>query len=138
MEDGLMSPLALITDDHPPSVALVRYLLELAEFEVIGARDGAEALALAAARRPDVIVLDLDIPVLDGCEVADRLALDPDLRRIPILVVSVYEISDFSASHGAADFAGYVRKPLEPTTFAAEVHAVISRPWQGRPNPARI
>jgi two-component system, cell cycle response regulator DivK len=124
-----MSLLALVADDHPPSVALVRYLLELAEFEVIGAQDGGEALSLAVTHRPDAIVLDLDLPVLDGCQFADRLAADPALGRIPILVVSVYEISDFCPSHSAADFAGYIRKPLEPTTFAAKVHAVASRPW---------
>jgi two-component system, cell cycle response regulator DivK len=124
-----VSHLALIADDHPPSVALVRYLLELADFEVIAAEDGGQALSLIAARRPDVIVLDLDLPVLDGCQVADRLACDAALCRIPVLVVSVYEINHFCPGHGAADFAGYVRKPLEPTTFAAEVHVVTSRPW---------
>jgi CheY-like chemotaxis protein len=124
-----MSLLVLVADDDPPSVALVRYLLELAEFEVVGAQDGAEALSFAATRPPDVIVLDLDLPVLDGCQVADRMAADPALCRIPILVVSVYEISEFCPSHSAADFAGYVGKPLEPTTFAAEVHAVAVRPW---------
>jgi CheY-like chemotaxis protein len=72
-----MSLLALVADDHPPSVALVRYLLERAEFEVIDAQDGGEALSLAVTHRPDVIVLDLDLPVLDGCQFADRLAADP-------------------------------------------------------------
>jgi hypothetical protein len=43
--------------------------------------------------------------------------------------VSVYEVSDFCPDYSAADFAGYVRKPLEPTTFAAEVHAVADQPW---------
>jgi CheY-like chemotaxis protein len=132
-----MSLLALVADDHPPSVALVRYLLELAEFEVIDAGDGAEAVSLAATRQPDVIILDLDLPVLDGCQFADRLAADPALCRIPLLVVSVWEISEFCPDHGAGDFAGYVRKPLEPTTFAAEVHAVTSRPWHRELNRPR-
>jgi two-component system cell cycle response regulator DivK len=132
-----MSLLALVADDHPPSVALVRYLLERAAFAVVGAQDGAEALSLAAMRRPDVIVLDLDLPVLDGCQLADRLAADPALCRIPVLVVSVYEINEFCPSHGAADFAGYTRKPLEPTTFAGEVRAVASRPWHRQLGHAR-
>jgi CheY-like chemotaxis protein len=133
-----VAPLALIADDHPPSVALARYLLERAGFEVVGAPDGAEALSLAAARRPNVIVLDLDLPVLNGCQVADRLAADTDLSRIPVLVVSVYEISDFCPNHSSADFAGYVRKPLEPTTFVAEVRAVASRPWHRQLNQTQL
>lgn len=129
-----MSLLALVVDDHLPSVALVRYLLEMAGFEVTDAQNGAAALSLAAIRPPDVIVLDLDLPVMDGCEFADRLAADAVLCRIPILVVSVYEISEFCPSRGAADFAGYARKPVDPTTFVTEVHAVTSRPWHRQLN----
>jgi CheY-like chemotaxis protein len=123
-----VSPLALVADDHAPSLELARYLLENDGFEVAGAEDGAEALALAEARRPDVIVLDLELPVLDGCEVRDRLAADPALSRIPVVVMSVLEIEEACPGVGRADFASYIPKPVEPATFAESVRAVIARP----------
>jgi CheY-like chemotaxis protein len=123
-----MPLLALVADDDAPSVALARYLLELDGFEVISAADGDEALSLAGARRPDVILLDLDLPVIDGCHVRDRLAADPALSTIPLLVVSVYRISEFCPDHDENDFAGYVRKPLDPAVLTDQVRAAIARP----------
>ena len=116
-----MPLLALVADDDQPSVELVRYLLEIDGFEVISAADGGEALSLAAARRPDVIVLNLDLPVVDGCQVCDRLAADAELSAIPIVVVSVYEIGEFCPDREAAEFAGYVRKPVDFNQFTEAV-----------------
>lgn len=120
-----MSLLALVAEDHPASADLARYLLEFDGFEVVCAADGSEALSLAAARPPDVIVLDLDLPAVDGCQVRDRLAADLTLSKIPVVAVSVYEISEFCPDHKARDFAGYVRKPVEPSTFADQVRVAI-------------
>ena len=123
-----MRLLALVADRDPPSVELVRYLLERDGFEVVSAADGAEALSLAAARRPDVIVLDLDLSVVNGCQVRDRLAADAELSAIPVVVVSMYEIADFYPERVAADFAGYVRKPLDPAVLARQIRAAIGQP----------
>jgi CheY-like chemotaxis protein len=121
-----MSLLALVADDHPPSVELACYLLESAGFEVVAAENGADAIALARARRPNVILLDLDLPVLNGCQVRDRLAADPALAAIPLVVMSVYEISEICPDRGPSDFAGYIRKPVEPVTFAEQVRAATT------------
>jgi two-component system, cell cycle response regulator DivK len=123
-----MSLLALVVDDDPASLELARYLLHYAGFEVICAQDGGAALLLAAEYRPGVIVLDLDLPVLDGGQVRDRLAADPSLTEIPVVAMSVQEISEFSPRHRAGDFAGYVRKPLEPETFIDEIRVVLTSP----------
>ncbi len=120
-----MSPLALVADAHPASLELARYLLELGGFEVLCAKDGREAMSLAVARHPDVVVLELDLAVIDGCEVRDRLAADPTLAGIPVVAMTVYEISDYCPRHTRADFTAYVRKPLEPATFADQVHAAL-------------
>jgi CheY-like chemotaxis protein len=116
----------LIVDDDVASLELVRYLLEARGLNILSANDGAEALALAAAHRPDAIVLDLDLPVLNGCEVQERLHAEPLLAAIPLVVTSVYEIDEFCPGRGRADFAAYIRKPLDPTTFADEVSAAIA------------
>jgi two-component system, cell cycle response regulator DivK len=118
-------PFALIADDHPASLDLARYLLEVGGFEVTCAKDGEEALSIAAARRPDVVVLDLALASIDGCEVRDRLAADPGLADVPVVAMSVYEIGDFCPGRTAADFAGYVGKPVEPATFADLVRAAL-------------
>ena len=72
-------------------------------------------------------MLDLDLPVVDGCQVRDRLAADPALSKIPVVAVSVYEIDEFCPEHGPRDFAGYVRKPVEPSTFADQVRVAIAQ-----------
>jgi two-component system cell cycle response regulator DivK len=123
--------LALVVDDHPASVELARYLLEAGGLDVVCAQDGGEALALAAAHHPDVIVLDLDLPVLDGCRVRDRLAAAPTLAAVPVVAMSAYEIDEFCPDHGRSDFAGYVGKPVDAATFADQVCATIAEPGQG-------
>jgi two-component system cell cycle response regulator DivK len=121
-----MSLRALVADGHPASAELARYLLAFDGFDVICAADGREALSLAAASRPDVVVLDLDLPVIDGFQVRDRLAADPALSKIPVVAMSTYEIGEFRLDHGPGEFAGYVRKPVEPSRFADQVRAAIS------------
>jgi two-component system, cell cycle response regulator DivK len=122
---------ALVAEDHLASAELARYLLEFDGFEVVCAADGQEALALATSKPPDVVVIDLDLPIVDGCEVRDRLAADPALSKIPVVAVSVYEIGEFCPDHGPQDFAGYMRKPVEPTTFAEQVRSAITKSGAG-------
>jgi CheY-like chemotaxis protein len=126
-----MPLLALIADNDPPSAELARYLLEADGLDVVCAADGEAALSLAAALRPAVIVVDLDLSVLDGCAVRDRLEADPTLAAIPVIAMSVYEISEFSPDHRPEQFAGYIRKPIDPTAFADQVRAAIARPEPG-------
>jgi CheY-like chemotaxis protein len=121
-----MSLRALVAEDHLASAELARYLLEFDGFEVVCAADGLEALALATASQPDVVVVDLDLPIVDGCQVRDRLAADPALSKIPVVAVSVYEIGEFCPDHGPGDFAGYVRKPVEPSVFADQIRLAIT------------
>jgi CheY-like chemotaxis protein len=124
-DDGTMRPLALIVEDHPASLELARYLLELGGFDVICAEDGVQALSMAAGRRPDVVLLDLALAGINGCEVRDRLAADPKLGNVPVVVMSVYEVTEYCPEHTPADFAGHIHKPLEPATFADQVRAAL-------------
>ena len=109
-----MPQLAVVVDDHPASRELARYLLAHAGLEVETASDGVHALSLIKTLQPDVVVLDLDIPGVDGCELRDKMAADPELAPIPIVVVSVYDIAEFSPNHTESDFAGYVRSRWIP------------------------
>jgi len=76
----------LIVDDEPFCVKVLQRRLEYNDYEVIVASDGEEALAKTRSERPDLILLDLMLPLLNGVEVCSRLKADPDLQQIPIIV----------------------------------------------------
>jgi DNA-binding response OmpR family regulator len=114
----------LVVDDEPKIVQLVRDYLERAGFAVSTARDGAEALMRAHSERPDLIVLDLGLPQLDGLEVTRRLRRD---SGVPIIMLTArHEETDkvVGLELGADD---YVTKPFSPRELEARVRAVLRR-----------
>lgn len=117
---------AVVVDDHRGSIELATYLLEHAGFEVKSYANGAQALIAITAEPPDVIVLDLALPGMDGCDLRNALATDPTLARIPIVVTSVHGVAERCPGLTDADFACCVRKPINPATFAATVRSVVS------------
>ena len=116
----------LVVDDEPTIVEIVGRYLERAGFAVERAMDGAEALRLAERNRPDLVVLDLMLPGLDGIEVLRRLHERPGKRVAVILLTARGEESDRLAGlrHGADD---YVVKPFSPAELVARVEAVMRR-----------
>jgi len=116
--------LILVVDDEPKIVQLVRDYLERAGFAVSTARDGREALMRARQERPDLVVLDLGLPELDGLEVTRRLRRD---SGVPIIMLTArHEETDkvVGLELGADD---YVTKPFSPRELAARVRAVLRR-----------
>ncbi len=114
----------LVVDDEPRIAALVRDYLEQAGFAVLVAGDGRNALVLARSRRPDLVVLDLGLPGLDGLDVARALRRDSD---VPILMLTARtEEADRVAGLelGADD---YVTKPFSPREIVARVRAILRR-----------
>ena len=114
----------LVVDDEPKIVQLVRDYLERAGFAVSTARDGNEALMRAHSERPDLVVLDLGLPGLDGLEVTRRLRRD---SGVPIIMLTArHEETDkvVGLELGADD---YVTKPFSPRELAARVRAVLRR-----------
>jgi DNA-binding response OmpR family regulator len=114
----------LVVDDEPKIVQLVRDYLERAGFAVSTARDGTEALMRARSERPDLIVLDLGLPQLDGLEVTRRLRRD---SGVPIIMLTArHEETDkvVGLELGADD---YVTKPFSPRELEARVRAVLRR-----------
>jgi DNA-binding response OmpR family regulator len=123
----------LVVDDEPKIVQLVRDYLERAGFAVSTARDGNEALMRAHRERPDLIVLDLGLPELDGLEVTRRLRRD---SGVPIIMLTArHEETDkvVGLELGADD---YVTKPFSPRELEARVRAVLRR--QARDNDAEV
>jgi two-component system response regulator ResD len=116
----------LVVDDEPTIVEIVARYLERAGFEAVQAMDGPEALRLAAQHRPDLVVLDLMLPGLDGIEVMRQLHERPGKRVAVILLTARGEESDrlVGLRHGADD---YVVKPFSPAELVARVEAVMRR-----------
>lgn len=96
-------PLALVIDDEPSAVQLLRRLLERNGYECLVAADGHEGLGLAREREPDLVLLDISMPVLDGWKVLDSLATDDNLRAIPTVVISVDDRKRLSLERGASE-----------------------------------
>jgi diguanylate cyclase (GGDEF)-like protein len=115
-------PLVLVVDDDPDLRALAKMQLQ-GDFEVIQAASGAECFAMATDRTPDVILLDMMMPGMDGAEVLDRLTAEPTTRHIPVIFLSALSGTDDRAmglDGGAVDF---ITKPADPREFLARVGA---------------
>ena len=122
-----MKPLILIVEDETALVTMLRYNLERADFNVCYAHDGEEGLLQIVERKPDAVLLDWRLPLVSGIEVCRRVRCMPDLRRVPIIMLSARsEEADkvWALESGADD---YVTKPFSLKELIARVRAVIRR-----------
>ncbi|GAB4445775.1 MAG: response regulator transcription factor [Chloroflexi bacterium OHK40] len=122
-----MSRTILVVDDEPGIVQIARDYLVRAGFRVITAGDGADALRLARAERPSLLVLDLMLPGMDGLDVTRALRQDPATRKLPIIMLTArVEEADrlIGLELGADD---YITKPFSPRELVARVRAVLRR-----------
>ena len=119
--------LVLIVDDSEPNRKLERDLLRSAGFETLESATGAEALTLASEHAPDVILMDLRLPDMDGAEVTRRLAADPRTARIPVLAISALPLKGSGDWLEAAGFAGWIEKPIRVDRFADDVRRYAER-----------
>ncbi|OEV10114.1 response regulator [Streptomyces nanshensis] len=117
-------PRVLVVDDEPQLVRALTINLRARKYRVDGAHDGATALQLAAARRPDVIVLDLGLPDMDGIEVIEGLR---GWTRVPIIVLSARHTSDEKVDALDAGADDYVTKPFGMDEFLARLRAAVRR-----------
>jgi CheY-like chemotaxis protein len=120
-----MSPLVLLIEDNEPNRHLATFLLERIGCAVRHAGDGARGLALAGELRPALVVLDIQMPEMDGYEVAARLRADPGTAAIPILVVSSYAQTGDRQRARALGLNDYLEKPFEPDDFIARVQRLL-------------
>jgi two-component system cell cycle response regulator DivK len=117
----LVAELVLVVDDNELNVKLACDVLETAGMRTLSAVTAAEGLRLAREHRPDVVLMDLRLPDLDGTEAARRLAADPRTAHIPVLALSAVRMDEARAWFRDAGFVGYIEKPIDVLEFAAEV-----------------
>ena len=118
---GLESRLVLIVDDDARNLKLARDVLLAAGFRTLVARSGAEAVALGVEHLPDVILMDLRLPDMDGTEAARILADGPRTTAIPVVALSAHAFGGDTAWLTRAGFAGYLEKPIDVESFPHQV-----------------
>ena len=120
-------PLVLVADDDEDIRSLVIFRLERSGYRVIAASDGEEALALALEHAPDLAVLDVMMPKLDGYEVTRRLRSEDATRAMPVILLTSRAQEADVARGFEAGADDYLRKPFSPQELRARVQAILGR-----------
>jgi two-component system cell cycle response regulator DivK len=120
-----MSRRILVVEDQEDNRRILRDLLTSAGYEIIQAENGEEALAAAARERPDLILMDIQLPVLDGYEATRRIKANPALRAIPVIAVTSYALSGDENKARAAGCDAYVTKPFSPRALLAKIREYV-------------
>jgi two-component system, cell cycle response regulator DivK len=109
-----MSKRILVVDDQPDNRQIIRDMLARSDYEITEAENGELALAAIAKQRPDLILMDIQLPIMDGYTATSRIKSDPKLRSIPIIVVTSYALSGEERKARAAGCDECVAKPFSP------------------------
>ena len=112
----------LVVEDTEDNRQILRDLLGMAGYDMIEANDGAEGVSQAAAHKPDLILMDIQMPVMDGYEATRRIKANPALRTIPIIVVTSYALSGDEDKARAAGCDDYITKPYSPRALLAKIN----------------
>ncbi len=120
-----MSRRILVVEDHEENRRILRILLTSAGFELIEAVTGEEGVSMAEAQRPDLILMDIQLPGLDGYEATRRIKGNPALRQIPIVVVTSYALSGDDVKAFEAGCDAYVTKPFNPRQLLAKIREYL-------------
>lgn len=121
----MMKKRILIVEDNEQNLYLATFLLEKHGYDVLQARNGQLGLELAASEHPDLILLDIQLPVMDGYEVARRLKEAEKTKSIPIVAVTSYAMAGDRETILATGCEGYIEKPIDPDGFVAEIKGFL-------------
>jgi two-component system, cell cycle response regulator DivK len=120
-----MTKRILVIEDTEDNRQIVRDLLESAGYELIEALDGLEGVAAAEREHPDLILMDIQLPGIDGYEATRRIRAVPALATVPIIAVTSYALSGDEAKTRAAGCDGYVAKPFSPRQLLAKIREFL-------------
>jgi two-component system, cell cycle response regulator DivK len=115
----------LIIEDNEQNLYLATFLLEKHGHEIVPARSGPEGITLAARQRPDLILLDIQLPGMDGYAVARALRQDEGLKDVPIVAVTSYAMVGDRERTLEAGCNAYLEKPINPDTFVREIERIL-------------
>lgn len=126
-----MKPRILIIEDNEQNMYLLTFILNRHGQEVLQARDGRQGIDLALKENPDLILLDIQLPEMDGYTVARELRSNPVLRDIPIVAVTSYAMVGDREKAMDAGCSGYIEKPINPDTFMEQIAVFLPGIKQG-------
>ena len=115
----------LVVDDEPDCLSIIQCRLEWCHYEVISACNGEEALKIAEDEKPDLILLDTNMPVMDGLEMLERMRKNPALRETPVIMVTALCERQHIDAASAYGIAGYVTKPLDFTSLLDKISDIL-------------
>ena len=121
-----MSKRILVVEDQEDNRQILRDLLGNAGYELTEAENGEEAIAAVAKQRPDLILMDIQLPLMDGYEATRRIRTNPDLNSVPIIAVTSYALTGDEDKARAAGCDGYVSKPYSPRDLLAKVRTYLT------------
>jgi two-component system cell cycle response regulator DivK len=121
-----MTKRVLVVEDQEDNRQILRDLLASAGFEMIEAIDGEAGVAAAASQRPDLILMDIQLPVMDGYEATRLIKANPELNAIPIIAVTSYALSSDEGRALAAGCDAYIAKPYSPRQLLAKVREYLA------------
>jgi two-component system, cell cycle response regulator DivK len=113
----------LLVEDTEDNRQMMRRLLEMSGYRVVEAINGEEAVRVASEQRPQIILMDLSLPLIDGLAATRRIRSLPDLHNVPIIAVSAHDTADFHSEALAAGCNAYITKPID----YPELEEVVSR-----------
>ncbi|MDD1730038.1 MAG: response regulator [Methanospirillum sp.] len=111
----------LVIEDNEQNMYLIRFLLESNGFTAIEALNGQDGIRLAHEMKPDIILLDIQLPGMDGYEIAGVIRSSPEIQTIPIIAVTSYAMSGDRERILAAGATDYIEKPINPETFIDQI-----------------
>src|SRR5438046_6733017 len=125
MKKTSRKPIVLLVDDYPDAREMYAEYLEFSGFDIVQAGNGVEAIERALDSHPDVILMDLSLPVMDGWEATRRLKADERTRPIPVLALTGHALTGVSHDAKKAGCDGFITKPCLPEDLVAEIRKVL-------------
>ncbi len=115
----------LVVEDNETNMYLIRFMLEKSGYEVIEAREGAAGVELAAKEKPDLIIMDIQLPDINGLEATKRIRASEADGDIPIIALTSFAMAGDRERALAAGCTGYIEKPINPETFMTEIEKYL-------------
>ncbi|MEO5678009.1 MAG: response regulator [Usitatibacter sp.] len=122
-----MKPVILVVEDNERNRKLVRTILEFRGYEVVECEDGEPSLALAKSHRPALVLMDIQLPKMNGIEALARLRADPETAAIPVVAVTASVTPGERERVIAAGFHSYIAKPIDVASFGAMVDSLLGK-----------
>lgn len=127
-EASSIDPLVLVVDDVVDNIVVISLSLQQAGYRVVTASNGEEAISVAALSKPNIILMDIGMPVLDGLGAARKMREDPVLSKIPIVAVSAFNTDGFLRAAYDVGFEGYLTKPINFDRLLDLIKSLLASP----------